>query len=216
VRTIETKGEYARRKNRKPSAVSNWIADGKISREALVGEGNAARIWVERADEDLIASLNPAQQHASQHPANARTTFLPLTTTLAPAHEALAAKMPAAPGAMSDRELDLARRAKADADRAEYEAEASRRRLLVDDGKYVVAEDAARAWVREMSKLISQIETFLSTTLARQLAEKHGLDWKALTVEMREEFRVFRASVSDDARTRGEAIEAEADAAEQS
>jgi len=61
----------------------------------------------------------------------------------------------------------MARRAKADADRAEYEAEAARRKLMVDEGRYVVAEDAARAWTRELTKLISDVETFLSTTLAR-------------------------------------------------
>jgi hypothetical protein len=68
VRTIITKGEYARLKERSPAAVSIWIRDGKISRDALIGEGNAAKIWVEQADADLARSLDPAQQAAQAHP----------------------------------------------------------------------------------------------------------------------------------------------------
>jgi hypothetical protein len=214
VRTVETKGQFARRKNRTPSAVSNWISLGKISPAALVGKGNAARIWVEQAEADLTASLDPSQQFANPHPANMRTTFLPLSTAQPAAIdvERPAAKVPSATsgtGAASELEYDLARRRKADADRAEHEAEGARRKLLVDEGRYVVAEDAAREWTRVLTKLISDIETFLSTTLARHLAEKHGLDWKALTVEIREKFRLFRGGISADARTRRETIEAE-------
>jgi hypothetical protein len=107
---------------------------------------------------------------------------------------------------MTEREADLARRSKADADRAEHDAEAARRKLLVDEGKYVVAEDAARAWGRELAKLMSETETFLFSKLSRQIAEKHGLDWKAVAVEMREAFRQFRAGASEDARARREAL----------
>jgi hypothetical protein len=203
VRTVETKGEFARRKHRSPACVSAWIADGKITRAALVGNGMRARIWVEQAEADLAASLNPSQQWHHEFPANAATSPLPISPAVPlvepPANIPQAAPLP--PSA-------LARRIKADADRAEHEAEVSRRKLLVDEGRYIVAEDAAREWARELAKLISEIETFLSTTLAKGLAEKHGLDWKALTTEMREAFRQFRASVSDDARARREAIEA--------
>jgi hypothetical protein len=210
VRTIETKGQFARRKNRRPSAVSNWIANGKITPAALIGKGNAAKVWVERAEADLLASLDPSQQFSREFAANTRTSILPLSnappTDLDPSSSA---RVPATYGAVSDREIDMARRCKADANRAEHEAEAARRKLLIDEGRYIVAEDAAREWARALTKLISEIESFMSTTLARQLAERHGLDWKVLTVEMREAFRTFRGGLSDDARARREAIEAE-------
>jgi hypothetical protein len=215
VKTVVTKGEFARRKNRGPSAVSNWISSGKISEAALVGKGNAAKIWLERAEADLAASLDPSQQLMQASPIlPAAAQALPQMADPPAPMPSLSPGLPPPPAAKtgqpSERELDLARRAKADADRAEHDAEAARRKLLVDEGKYVIAEDAARAWGRELAKLMSEIETFMSSTLSRELAERHGLDWKALTVEMREAFRKFRAGVSDDARARREALEPEA------
>ncbi|WP_461327695.1 hypothetical protein [Bradyrhizobium huanghuaihaiense] len=65
-----SKGDYARRKHRSPACVSGWIKAGKISAAALVGDGQAAKIWVEQADADLAASLHPSQQWAQEHPAN--------------------------------------------------------------------------------------------------------------------------------------------------
>ena len=70
MRTIVSKLEFARRKHRSPACVSGWIKAGKISRAALVGDGQAAKIWVEQADADLAASLNPSQQWSQEHPAN--------------------------------------------------------------------------------------------------------------------------------------------------
>ncbi|MHC2334700.1 hypothetical protein [Bradyrhizobium sp. USDA 4454] len=70
MRTVVTKGAYAKRKSRSPQAVSAWIADGKISKAAIIGEGHRARIWVEQADADLKANLNPSQQWSQAVPAN--------------------------------------------------------------------------------------------------------------------------------------------------
>lgn len=194
MKTILTKAQFAARKNRTPSAVSNWIAAGKISRAALVGEGVRARIWLEQADRDLEVSLDPAQQAAQPAP----------VASSASAEPGLALR----PGnAASSDDEDLRRRRKADADRAEHEAEQARRRLAIDEGRYIIAEDAARAWGRELARLMSDTETFLFSTLAREIAAAHGLDWKALAVQMREAFRKFRTVVSDDARTRREQLE---------
>jgi hypothetical protein len=208
--TIESKGAFARRMGRGASAVSNWISLGKITPAALIGKGNAAKIWVERAQADLAGSLDPSQQLMQDSP------ILPpaspsATLQIEPDQSKPAPSDVTRPvSADIDRAMDLARRAKADANIAEYNEEAARRKLLVDEGKYIVAEDAAREWARAVAKLMSEIETFMSTTLSRKLAEKHGLDWKALTVEMRNEFRSFRGNLSEDARKRREAIETEA------
>lgn len=215
MKTIVTKGEFARRKNRGPSAVSNWINSGKISPDALIGKGNAARIWLERAEADLAASLDLSQQLVQASPILPGAVSPQITPDLPERASAPATPRPATSSLPSERELDLGRRAKADADRAEHDAEAARRKLLVDEGKYIVAEDAARIWGRELAKLMSEIETFMSSTLSRELAERHGLDWKALTVEMREAFRKFRTGVSEDARGRREALERDPEEATQ-
>ena len=70
MRTILKKTECAKRKHRSPACVCAWIKTGKISRAALVGTGQAAKIWVEQADADLAVSLHPSQQWAQDHPAN--------------------------------------------------------------------------------------------------------------------------------------------------
>lgn len=194
MKTIVTKQEFAQRKGRAPSAISNWIAAGKISKLALVGDGVRARIWVEQAEADLAMSLDPSQQAAQDVPATLPTTAGP---TLQPRSTTI------------DDE-DLRRRRKADADRAEHEAEQARRRLAIDEGRYIVAEDAARAWGRELARLMSDTETFLFSSLARSVADRHGIDFKQLAVFMREEFRKFRAETSDEARQRREQLEAAA------
>ena len=79
MKTIVTKAQYAALKGRKPSNVSNWIREGKITHLALVGSGVRAQIWVEQADHDLLCTLDPSQQAAQARP------FAPTTTRLAPA-----------------------------------------------------------------------------------------------------------------------------------
>src|SRR5690349_10667216 len=68
VKTVMSKSEFARLKRRGASAVSNWIAAGKISEAALIGKGNSAKIWVEQAEADLAASLDPSQQAIQMAP----------------------------------------------------------------------------------------------------------------------------------------------------
>jgi hypothetical protein len=150
---VVTKGEFARLKGRTPSAVSNWIADGKITPAALIGKGPRARIWVERADADLAASLASGQQLAQANPIGP-TLPRPLADAGQPA---------AAP--QSEREADLARRAKADADRAEAEAIAARRKNEIDAGRLVdvsnlqlAAEMLAHAQVRIIMQLVARAE----------------------------------------------------------
>jgi hypothetical protein len=208
VKTVVSKGEFARLKQRGPSAVSNWIAQGKISAAALIGKGNAAKIWVEQADADLAASLDPSQQVIQAAPilpsARPAPPDLPLASDDAAPIAPTTARQPQP--AQTDREADLARRTKADADRAELDLEMARRKMAVDEGRYVEASDAARSYGRELAKLLSETETFLFSTLAREIANAHGIDWKTLAVAMRDSYRKFRGTVSDDARARREAL----------
>lgn len=194
MRTIVTKAEFAARKSRLPSAISNWIASGKISRAALIGEGVRARIWVEQAERDLELGLDPAQDAAQPVPA------------LGAAPVAL--QTPRAGAGQADDE-DIRRRRKADADKAEHDAEGARRKLALDEGRWIDAAEAARVWGRELAKLTADTETFLFTTLAREIAQKHGLDWKALAVDIRDLFHRHRSSASEDAAKRREAVEME-------
>jgi hypothetical protein len=66
-------------------------------------------------------------------------------------------------------------------------------------GKLIPAAAAAKEWARTLSKLIAETETFLHATLARDTAERFGLDWKAVSVTFREAYRKHRAAAAEDA-----------------
>jgi hypothetical protein len=203
MKTVLSKAEFAKHVGRSRSCISGWIKAGKISANALIGDGRNARIWVQRAKDDLARSLDPAQQVSQAAPIAFDATEMPLTADDGPNRGLLPIAIP------SERERDLARRAKADADKAEHDAEAARRRLAIDEGRYVLAEEAAAAWGREMSKHIADTEMFIGTKLPQLIAERHGLDWKILASEMRSDYRDFRMTASEDARARREATEQE-------
>jgi hypothetical protein len=181
-RTIVTKSELADRLGRHKSQVSRWIAYGQISAEAIVGEGVKSKIWLERAEADLRAHLAPGSQVSRERP--------------------IAVGAPKADGLPAPVD-DLARRRKADADRAEADAIAAQRKNAVDEGRWIEQAAAARTWARELSKLLSDIETFLGTTLARALVDggycRPGLSWKELSVAIRAAWRGNRAAVATDA-----------------
>jgi hypothetical protein len=174
-RTLETKGQFAKRKHRARSCVSGWIKAGRISSAAIIGTGQRALVWVERAEADLAAKLIPGQQNAQDFPANERT---PLDEP--------------APAITSDLELDRARRAKADASRAEYHAEAARRRLALDSGRYMETQEASAQMARITAKTINLIQGALPN-LSAALAEKFQLSQRDVLQFLRAEFRKARA-----------------------
>jgi hypothetical protein len=191
MRTVVSKGEYARMRARSSQAVSNWIARGKISAAALIGEGNAAKIWVEQADADLARTLDPAQQAAQEHPV-AGALAAPV-----PAPAAMPAPLLAPTGAPLDD--DLARRRRAEADLAELQAEHTRRKMAQDEGRWIEAAAAAKEWGRALTNIIGETETFIGSTLARETAEQFGLDFKTLSVAFRKSYHKHRAAAAQSA-----------------
>lgn len=211
MKTIVTKGQYAELKSRTPGTVSHWIAEGKISAAAMIGKGRNARIWVEQADADLARSLDPAQQAAQETPIS-NAPGSPILANPLPQHAAAAGgpatahiplvDRPSAPA--SDDEM-LRRRRKADAEKAEHDAEAARRKLAVDEGRWVDAAEAAHTWTATLAGIISETETFLTNSLARELADEFHCDWKTLAARIRDGYRGFRSRVADQAVRRQDA-----------
>ncbi|ODA67113.1 hypothetical protein A7A08_01859 [Methyloligella halotolerans] len=176
-KTIITKGEYARLKGRAPSCVSNWIAEGKITPAALAGTGTRAKIWVERADADLEERLDPAQQIAQE-----RTAF---------AAQPISSNDASSKASGADGDFVRAER-KARAAKAVNEARFAQLKAEKESGRWIETEMAQRAWRQELSQLIDEFETFLTSTLARTLAEAHDLDAKALSIEIRDLYHAHR------------------------
>lgn len=62
---VVSKGKFAELKNVSPGRVSQWIAEGKIGADALVGDGRKARIRVSIANEHLRRKLDAIQSAAN-------------------------------------------------------------------------------------------------------------------------------------------------------
>jgi hypothetical protein len=169
-KTLLTKADFARRHGRTPAAVSRWISQRKLSEAAVVGEGPRAQIWVEQAEIDLALSLDAGRQQARGKPVILGMPGAKLG--IDEQRVSLRATNVAA------REYDLARRAKADADIAEQEAIAARRKNDAEHGRWIEAEVAAREWARELRKLIARIDAFVGVRLARSTADKFGIDYR--------------------------------------
>jgi hypothetical protein len=80
-----------------------------------------------------------------------------------------------------------------------YKAKLARLDYEKKTGELISAAAATREWARVLSKVVSDTETFLFTTLARETAELFGLDWKKVSVAFREAYRRHRADVAQEA-----------------
>lgn len=196
------------------STVSHWVADGKISKEALVGEGRRQRIWYERARADLALKLDPGQQNAQNNPVDLASMPVPSlpdvpTTADVPA---LATSPPVASVRSSsdpDEDPDLRRKRRADADRAVQDAITAFRRNEIESGRWISADEVRKEFGSELAKVIGAHDTFVGSTLARALADRFGLDWKEISLLCRTEYRKFRSDGAEQTAAELKAHEAE-------
>jgi hypothetical protein len=119
-REVVSKGQFAALRNVSPGRVSQWIQEGKIEPDALVGEGRNAKINVAVATQQLRDALD-----VSQLAGNGVGTRLDLP--LPPPAQASPSREPAPSGdpiadAIKQERLDQLRRA----NRREAEEEAAR------------------------------------------------------------------------------------------
>nr|WP_298685246.1 hypothetical protein [uncultured Dongia sp.] len=163
--TTMRKGDFARLRQVSAARVSQWIKEGKIYGEAIVGTGLDARINAEVANSQLGATLDITQSVAQTRP------------SLDPALPPLS---------------DAARRTQdARAEQAEIEARRSRRRELEEMGIYVRADATSREWSRTLAQLLSGLEELIPMLGDAIAAECHA-DAKAATVVLRREVRAWR------------------------
>lgn len=173
---LMSKSEFAARRGVQPSAVSNWIATGRLTSEALVGTGRYAQIDVAEAERQLAATLDPAQQLGRPAPA--------LTPAAVPTQPA---ELPLRGNG------DAERYAAARADQAEMAAERERRRLLAEQGHYTEAEAARAAWSRQVAGLVAALEQWMPR-LAETVALELGCDRAAARSLLLRELRAFRGA----------------------
>ncbi len=176
---IVSKGEFARLVGRAPSAISAWIADGKLTAPALIGAGHRAKIDVEAAVAQLKLTLDVGQQLAQAQPIQAIPGGIrPLAT---PAND------------------DAARLMRAKADQAELDLQMSKARAAEQAGRWLVAEAAREAWTTEMAGFIQAVESWLVTTAPRDIATLGTTDPRTIAKALRSGFRDLRQRIADSA-----------------
>jgi hypothetical protein len=185
---VVSKGRFAELRKVSPGRVSQWISEGKIKPDALVGEGRNARIDVARATLQLRESLDIGQRTGNGldtrldlQPPAAAPVDATNETRAAPA-SAPAAGDPIADQIKQER-LDQIRRA----NRRQAEEEAAR------SGKYIDTADAVRQMGAIASQLMSVVEGSL-TELATAISAKFEIPQRDVLHLMRGEFRKVRAS----------------------
>ena len=178
-RQLVRKGEFAVLRGVTPGRVSQWIAAGQISGDALVGEGRDARIDVEIASQQLGVTLDPVQL-------NAQARQIPVVTA-APAVSA-----PVLPPQMNDaQQRSLVARAEKDeiaARKAKREEEAAR-------GLYVLTEDATSAFNRTLISVLESLDESIPG-FAEALAAEMKIDPKPAVAVLRQQIRAWRARQS--------------------
>lgn len=180
---IVSKGEFAARLGVSPGRVSQYIAEGKISGDALVGEGRSARIAVEAATAQLRAKLDINQRFGL----NGVSTRI----DAAPVEQPVSA--PASVPPPSDPVEDRIKREKL------RQAELMTARLEREDreahGQYIRASEAREQMSRIAGTMMTMFEGALPE-LAGAVAAQFELPGRDVLHLMRQEFRRIRDRAS--------------------
>ena len=188
--SVVSKSQYAVLKNVSPGRVTQWISEGKIDADALVGEGRGAKINVAVADQQLRRKLD-----LSQRLGNGLATRFPDQSVQAPSAPAPDAP-PAVPSPIDAIE-EAFKREKLEGLRRENRKRAEEEAARA--GRYVDAQ-AAQA---EMAKLVTKTVTVFEGALpeiAGQLAAKFSLSQRDVLHLLRHEFRAVRIRAAGAAR----------------
>lgn len=193
---IATKGEFAEICGVTAAAVSQWISTGKITPDALVGEGRSAKIRVELARRQVNL-----RRDIGQALGNGLTTKLAPGRPAATAHDApdegedrYEGWSPEGTSDDVDRKLKLARLEAAErANRLAAVEEAA------SEGRYT---DTAEARA-EMGKIAGQVVRIFEGALpeiATAIAAEFKLDARDVTYQLNEQFRKAREQAAEAAR----------------
>lgn len=181
-----TKAEFARIAGVTPGRVSQWLSEGKIGADALVGDGRFARIKVALALNQVRDRRDPTQSFANG-----------LDTRLDGGVEVRE------PDSSGDLVIDALKQERLKAlqlQNARLAEEALARR-----GIYVRADASKAAMVRLAGRMLTVFEASLNE-LAMDLAADLKVDQRTMHHKMRAAWRSIRLKVADAARKDAEAM----------
>lgn len=200
---VITKAEFARRRGVSAGRVSQWISEGKITGDALVGEGRSAKIRESVAVAQLRQKLDPMQMTA-----NGLSTKLDAAPALP--QLPLDAAAPVAAQTQADvppRDSIEERIKQQRLEQIERTNRNDRREEAQRAGRLVDAAVVAQATGREISKLVASFEGRLSD-FATAIAGQFKLPQRDVLHLLRAEFRKYRAGTATTARAEAEAMPA--------
>lgn len=176
VRQLVTKSELARRLNVTPGRVSQYLAEGKIYGDAIVGEGRAAMIDYGLARSQLGLALDPVQMTAQMR-------------TL-PEGDAPAAPATQQGAAQSN---ELSRHQEIKVQQAELVLRRQLRDDLADRGIYMRTDEARREWGKALSEIVDAIDQWMGA-LTDRLSTELKVERQQVSVILRRELRAWRES----------------------
>lgn len=201
-----SKGEFAERINVTPGRVSQLIKEGKIRPSSLEGEGRRARVIVKAAMADLERNLDPAQRFGSNG-MSTRIGASPAQPDALPANEGEVAVLqrpasqpsnpnpnpnPGPPSLLDNTAEQIGREKLRQAQMATRRME---REEALEEGRYVLADEARAAIASASSKVLATFESGLSD-MADAIAAAHGLPPRDALHTLTKAFREIRESAS--------------------
>lgn len=180
---IVSKGRFAELLNVSPGRVSQWLSEGKVTGDAIVGAGRFAKIDVDLARAQLGETLDVDQRHSG----NGLKTNLggegaaPQPNTL-------------------ERQLLEERLLKA---RRENVRDATEQ--AVANGELCATADARSATVKEVSRMVARVEGTLPE-FAAAIAAKFKLPQRDVLHELKAKWRQVRTDAAIEARERAEPL----------
>lgn len=223
VSDVMPKGQFATLCGVSAGRVSQWISEGKIGGDALVGEGRTARIRVSVAQEQLQRRLDVGQRLGNG--IGTRLDAAPVQALLptldsgagqgappsAPRPAAGPSSHPSVPAAgasiVDGGEVDAAALRSLAATLEDqlkveklWKAQSENRRLrkeeLAAQGLLMETDAAVAAQKRVAGQILTTVEGGLAT-MAQAMAERFELPQRDVLHLLRQEFRAVRASVAD-------------------
>lgn len=198
-----TKSEFAEYLGVSAGRVSQMIKAGQIAPDSLAGAGRSARIIVERASADLRRNLDPSQSHGLNGMATRAALATRSTKTdgaAVPAQQALpiapsqdSGKASPTPPGPVDNTADLIGREKLR--QAEIATRRMEREEALEEGRFVLADEARAAIGSAASKMLATFESGLAD-MADAIAADHGLPPRDVLHTLTRSFRQIRETAS--------------------
>lgn len=180
---IVAKGKFAEMMNVSPGRVSQWLSEGKISGDAIVGDGRMAKINVSVARQQLASSIDIGQSLGNG-----------LSTNLVPADRG------------NPDDLEDSARARIELNKAQ-QAEITTRRMIEQDrlnrGRYVPAELVGTATAKAVAAILDTLDGSIAE-VANALAAKLNAPKRDIAHELAQQFRQIRANAETVLRAQAE------------